>query len=126
MAPGGGHCRVRRLCTVGEHDRCQEQRAIYRENRPAFERLSEESDRGRERGLAVELVRDWERYLNIKYAKQLGSRPLTVYVMPATRDQLLPFLADGLADLIVGRGEARRAIDGDCVVVEENDETAER
>ena len=24
------------------------------------------SDKGRERGLAVELVRDWERYLNIK------------------------------------------------------------
>ena len=39
------------------------------------------NDQGRERGLAVELVRDWERYLNIKYAKQLGSRPLTVYIM---------------------------------------------
>jgi membrane-bound lytic murein transglycosylase MltF len=60
------------------------------------------SDRGRERGLAVELVRDWERYLNIKYAKELGSRPLTIYVMPATRDQLLPFLADGMADVASG------------------------
>jgi hypothetical protein len=37
------------------------------------------SDKGRERGLAVELVRDWERYLNLEYAKQLGNRPLTIY-----------------------------------------------
>jgi len=60
------------------------------------------SDKGRERGLAVELVRDWERYLNIKYAKELGNRPLTIYVMPATRDQLLPLLADGMADVAIG------------------------
>ena len=60
------------------------------------------SDKGRERGLAVELVRDWERYLNIKYAKELGNRPLTVYVMPATRDQLLPFVSDGMADVAIG------------------------
>jgi membrane-bound lytic murein transglycosylase MltF len=60
------------------------------------------NDKGRERGLAVELVRDWERYLNIKYAKQLGKRPLTIYVAPATRDKLLPDLADGLADVAIG------------------------
>jgi membrane-bound lytic murein transglycosylase MltF len=60
------------------------------------------SDRGRERGLAAELVRDWERYLNVKYAKQLGKRPLTIYIGPATRDKLLPDLADGLADVAIG------------------------
>jgi membrane-bound lytic murein transglycosylase MltF len=60
------------------------------------------NDQGRERGLAVELVRDWERYLNIKYAKQLGSRPLTVYIMPATRDRLLPDVSDGMADVAIG------------------------
>jgi membrane-bound lytic murein transglycosylase MltF len=60
------------------------------------------SDKGRERGLAVELVRDWERYLNIKYAKQLGNRPLTVYTGPATRDKLLPYVSDGLADVAIG------------------------
>ena len=47
------------------------------------------NDNGRERGIAVELVRDWERYLNIKYAKQLDKRPLTIYIAPATRDKLL-------------------------------------
>src|SRR5262245_48578657 len=60
------------------------------------------NDKGRERGLAVELVRDWERYINVKYAKQLGKRPLTVYIGPATRDKLLPYLTDGLADVAIG------------------------
>jgi membrane-bound lytic murein transglycosylase MltF len=60
------------------------------------------SDKGRERGIAAELVRDWERYLNIKYAKPLGKRPLTIYIAPATRDKLLPDLADGLADVAIG------------------------
>jgi len=60
------------------------------------------NDKGRERGLAVELARDWERYLNVKYAKQLGKRPLTVYVAPATRDKLLPDLNEGLSDVSIG------------------------
>jgi membrane-bound lytic murein transglycosylase MltF len=59
-------------------------------------------DKGRERGLAAELVRDFERWLNQKYAKQLGKRPLTVYIAPATRDKLLPDVRDGLADIAVG------------------------
>ena len=60
------------------------------------------NDRGRERGLAAELVRDWERYLNAKYAKVLGNRPLTIYIAPATRDRLLPYLPEGLADVAIG------------------------
>ncbi len=60
------------------------------------------SDKGRERGLAAELIRDFERYLNIKYAKQLGKRPLTVYIGPATRDRLLPDVAEGMADIAIG------------------------
>jgi membrane-bound lytic murein transglycosylase MltF len=60
------------------------------------------NDKGRERGLAAELARDWERYLNTKYAKKLGKRPLTVYVVPATRDKLLPDLVAGLADVSIG------------------------
>jgi hypothetical protein len=53
-------------------------------------------DKGRERGLAVEPVRDWERCINIKYVKQLGKRPLTIYILPGTRDKLLPYLGDGM------------------------------
>lgn len=73
------------------------------------------SERGRERGLTAELVRDFERWLNQKYAKELGKRPLTVYLAPATRDRLLPDVADGLADVAVGNitvtGERLRLVD---------------
>ena len=85
---------------LGDFDRLL-QRRMLRVFAP-FSRSLYFSDRGRERGLAVELVRDWERYLNLKYAKELGNRPLTVYVMPATRDQLLPFLGEGMADVAIG------------------------
>jgi membrane-bound lytic murein transglycosylase MltF len=85
---------------TGDFDKLLERRMI-RVYAP-FSRSLYFNDKGRERGLAVELVRDWERYLNIKYAKKLGKRPLTIYVAPATRDKLLPDLADGLADVAIG------------------------
>src|SRR5436190_12445903 len=59
-------------------------------------------DQGRERGLTAEFARDFERYLNKKYAKQLGKRPLTVVVFPTTRDKLLPGLVDGKGDIAAG------------------------
>jgi membrane-bound lytic murein transglycosylase MltF len=85
---------------TGDFDKLLERRMI-RVYSP-FSRSLYFNDKGRERGLAVELVRDWERYLNIKYAKQLGKRPLTVYIAPATRDKLLPDLVDGLCDVAIG------------------------
>lgn len=63
---------------TGDFDKMLERRMI-RVYAP-FSRSLYFNDNGRERGLAVELVRDWERYLNIKYAKQLGNRPLTIYI----------------------------------------------
>ena len=60
------------------------------------------TDKGRERGLSAELLRDFERYLNQKYAKSLGKRPITVYLIPTTRDRLLPDLAAGLGDIAAG------------------------
>jgi len=60
------------------------------------------NDRGREGGLTVELVRDFERYVNTTYADRLGKRPLTVYVIPTTRDRLLPNLNAGLGDIAAG------------------------
>ena len=59
-------------------------------------------DKGRERGIAADLARDFEQYLNKKYAKQLGKRPLTVIIIVTTRDKLLPGLADGLGDISAG------------------------
>ncbi|KDP85535.1 lytic transglycosylase [Cupriavidus sp. SK-3] len=60
------------------------------------------SDRGHERGLAADLVREFERYLNRKYASRLGNRPLTVIIIPTTRERLLPDLAAGLGDIAAG------------------------
>jgi membrane-bound lytic murein transglycosylase MltF len=59
-------------------------------------------DKGHERGLTAELVRDFEHYLNRKYAKQLGKRPVTVYIIPTTRDKLLTGVTSGLGDIAAG------------------------
>jgi len=59
-------------------------------------------DKGRERGLGAELVRDFEHWVNQKYAKQLGKRPVTISIVAATRDKLLPDLNEGLADIAIG------------------------
>ena len=60
------------------------------------------NDKGRERGITAELVRDFERYINQTYAKQLGKRPITVYVVPTTRDRLLSQLVAGGGDIAAG------------------------
>ena len=60
------------------------------------------NDRGRERGVTADHVRDFERFVNQKYAKVLGRRPITVYMIPATRDELLQGVADGLGDIAAG------------------------
>ncbi len=39
---------------------------------------------------------------NRKYAKQLGKRPLTVYIIPTTRDKLLSGVVAGLGDIAAG------------------------
>jgi len=59
-------------------------------------------DRGRERGLTADTVRKFEEYLNNKYKKDLKKRPITVLLIPTTRDQLIPALLDGRADIAAG------------------------
>jgi membrane-bound lytic murein transglycosylase MltF len=92
--------RIANRAWTGDFDRMLERRVI-RVSAP-YSRSLYFSDKGRERGLAVELVRDFERYLNVKYRKELGKRPLTVYIGPATRDRLLPDLEGGLSDVAIG------------------------
>ena len=60
------------------------------------------NDKGRERGITADTVRDFERWINKKYAKKLGKRPLTVYIIPTTRDKLLPEVVKGIGDIAVG------------------------
>jgi membrane-bound lytic murein transglycosylase MltF len=73
------------------------------------------NDKGRERGLTAELVRDFEQFINRKYAKTLGKRPITVYLVPTTRDELLKDIADGMGDIAAGNitvtDERRRLVD---------------
>ena len=58
------------------------------------------NDKGRERGLTAELIRDFERYINQKHKTQ--KRPITVYIIPTTRDKLISGVAEGLGDIAAG------------------------
>src|SRR5262245_12866391 len=58
------------------------------------------NDKGRERGLTADAVRELEQYINQKH--ETGKRPLTVFLIPTTRDRLLPDLARGLGDIAAG------------------------
>jgi ABC-type amino acid transport substrate-binding protein len=60
------------------------------------------NDKGHERGISADFVRDFERYINQKYKKQLGKRPITVIMRPTTREVLLTNVAEGLADMAIG------------------------
>jgi membrane-bound lytic murein transglycosylase MltF len=73
------------------------------------------ADKGRERGLTAELARDFERYVNTRYASRLGKRPVTVFLIPTTRDKLLTNLRAGLGDISAGNltatDERRKLVD---------------
>jgi len=58
------------------------------------------NDKGRERGIAAEFVRDFERWVNQKQKTQ--KRPITVVIIPTTRDKLLSGVVDGLGDIAAG------------------------
>jgi membrane-bound lytic murein transglycosylase MltF len=57
-------------------------------------------DKGTQRGLTAELALDFERYINQKQKTQ--KRPITVYIIPTTRDRLLPDVAAGMGDIAAG------------------------
>jgi membrane-bound lytic murein transglycosylase MltF len=82
---------------TGDFDQMLERRAI-RVLVP-YSRTLYFNDKGREMGLSAENVRDFERWINKKYAKKLGKRPLTVYIVPTTRDKLLPEVVQGLGEI---------------------------
>jgi len=59
-------------------------------------------DKGKELGLTAELAREFEKHLNARHAKQLGNRPLTVVLIPTSRDKLLAHVAEGRGDIAAG------------------------
>jgi membrane-bound lytic murein transglycosylase MltF len=104
-------------CAVAQQTPAEKPRQLSLENKPwkgDFDKMLERRlirvlvpysrtlyfvDHGTERGVTAELVRDFEQYLNRKYAKQLGKRPLTIFMIPTTRDKLLTGVVDGLGDI---------------------------
>jgi ABC-type amino acid transport substrate-binding protein len=102
-APASGQTRRIPLANVpftGDFDRLLDRRVI-RVLAP-YSRSLYYLDKGQERGLTAELARDFEQYVNRKYAKQLGKRPLTVFLIVTTRDKLFSELAAGHGDIAAG------------------------
>jgi len=102
---GAGQTKLRSLAIAerkwtGDFDGMLERR-IIRVAVP-YSRSLYYNDKGRERGITAENIRDFERWLNQKYAKQLGKRPITLYIIPTTRDDLIPDVADGIVDIAAG------------------------
>ena len=60
------------------------------------------NDRGHERGITSDLMRDFERFLNRKYRKTLEGRPITLVLIPTTRDRLISGIAEGRGDIAAG------------------------
>ncbi|MDH5222632.1 MAG: transporter substrate-binding domain-containing protein [Betaproteobacteria bacterium] len=58
-------------------------------------------ERGAPRGLSAELVREFEVWLNRKYRRELGARPISVVLIPVPRETLLQRLVEGRGDLAV-------------------------
>src|SRR5262245_51982280 len=58
------------------------------------------NDKGAQRGLVADSLKDFEIFLNRRY--KLKNRPITVVAMPTTREALLPRLLQGEGDLAAG------------------------
>ena len=71
------------------------------------------NDKGAQRGLVADTLKDFEIFLNRKY--KLKNRPITVVALPTTREALLPGLRSGAGDLAAGNlsitPERRKAVD---------------
>ncbi|HEX6829538.1 MAG TPA: transglycosylase SLT domain-containing protein [Burkholderiales bacterium] len=82
----------------GDYDKMVERRVI-RVLVP-YSRSLYFNDKGRERGITAEFVRDFERWVNQKH--KTHKRPVTVFIFPTTRDKLLSGVAEGLGDIAAG------------------------
>src|SRR5688572_4581460 len=58
------------------------------------------NDKGAQRGLVADAIKDFEIYLNKKYP--IKNRPITVVALPTTREELIPGLLEGRGDIAMG------------------------
>jgi membrane-bound lytic murein transglycosylase MltF len=59
-------------------------------------------DKGAQGGMTADIMLEFERHLNRKYAKRLNKRPLTLYIIPTTRDELIDDVRQGFGDISAG------------------------
>src|SRR3954469_9561776 len=78
-------------------------------------------DKGAQRGLTADLLEEFERWLNKRH--DTGARALTLQIFPVARDELLPWLVKGHADIAAGNLPITKARDR---LVECSDPTVER
>jgi ABC-type amino acid transport substrate-binding protein len=97
----------------GDFDGMVERRAIR--GLVPYSRTLYFNDKGRARGLTADFVHDFERYINRKYQKELGKRPITVFIVRTTHDKLLNNVTEGLGDIAAGAltatDEGRKIVD---------------
>jgi membrane-bound lytic murein transglycosylase MltF len=98
--PAGRHVEIQKKSWTGDFNGMLKRRLI-RVLVP-YSRSLYFNDKGRERGITADNVRDFERWINKKYAKKRDKRTITVVIYPTTRDKLLPEVAQGLGDIAVG------------------------
>src|SRR4051812_35619279 len=58
------------------------------------------NDRGAQRGITADTLRDFEIFLNRKYPHK--THPIVVVALPATRERMLAGVLEGMADLAAG------------------------
>jgi membrane-bound lytic murein transglycosylase MltF len=58
-------------------------------------------DRGRERGIAAEGIKQFERHLNARLKRTKANQMIHVIAVPVARDELIPWLLDGRGDVAV-------------------------
>jgi membrane-bound lytic murein transglycosylase MltF len=111
--PAARHVEIQKRSWKGDFDGMLERRTI-RVLAP-YSRSLYFNDKGRERGIIADNVRDFERWINRKYTKKRGTRTISVVIYPTTRDMLLPEVAQGLGDIAVGNltvtEERRKVVD---------------
>ena len=83
---------------IGDFDGMQQQRKV-RVLVP-YSRTLYFNDKGAQRGLVADSLKEFEIFLNRRF--KVRNRPFTVVVLPATREELLTGLIDGVADIAVG------------------------
>jgi membrane-bound lytic murein transglycosylase MltF len=111
--PAARHVDIKKRSWTGDFDGMLKRRTI-RVLAP-YSRSLYFNDKGRERGIIADNVRDFERWINKKYTKNRGKRTISVVIYPTTRDRLLPEIAQGLGDIAVGNltvtEERRKVVD---------------